>query len=200
MFPCVKTILGDIGQNVAGYETTILNDFNNIDTIKSNLITLNKSYRSTYEITNFSNKIIGRTNVDVVERHGQEPQWIDYKGENQKVESIIKFVEDCKKDNKKTIGILCKSIKKADELNEILKDKLKYYYLTTSTLSYSEGVILAPTFLVKGLEFDACIVVDVDNENYCTEIDRQALYVACTRAMHKLALLKSGDKPKFIDN
>ena len=198
MFSCVKTILGDIGQNVAGYETTILNDFNKIDTIKSNMVTLNKSYRSTYEITNFANSIIGRTNVDVVERHGDEPNWIKYSGQNQKIEQIIKFVEDCKNNNKKTIGIITKSIKTADELNSILQDKLKYYYLTTSTLSYTEGVILAPTFLVKGLEFDAVIVVDVNDNNFCTEIDRQALYVASTRAMHKLSLLYSGNKPKFF--
>lgn len=200
MFPCVKTILGDIGQNVAGYETTILNDFNKIDTIKSNLVTLNKSYRSTYEITNFANSIIGRTNVDVVERHGDKPNWIKYNSQSQKIEEIIKFVDECKKDNKKTIGILCKSIKNADELNQILKDKLKYYYLTTSTLAYSEGVILAPTFLVKGLEFDACIIVDANSDNFCTEIDRQALYVASTRAMHKLSFLYNGNIPKFIKN
>ena len=195
MFPCVKTILGDIGQNVAGYETTILNDFNNLDTIKSQMISLNKSYRSTYEITKFSNEIIGRTNVDVIERHGEPVKWVEYKGSEDKIQKIIDFVVKSQKENNKTIGILCKSIELADKLNEMLKDKLKYYYLTIDTLSYSEGVILAPTFLVKGLEFDSVMVIDVDGENYSTDIDRQALYVAATRAMHKLELLYKGTKP-----
>ncbi len=195
MFPCMKTILGDVGQNVAGYETTILNDFNKLDTIKNQLITLNKSYRSTYEITNFANQIINRTNVEIIDRHGDDVSWEKYSSQDDKIQKIINFVENCIENKRKTIGILCKSIKKADELNKILQGKLKYNYLTISTLSYSDGVMLAPTFLVKGLEFDACIVVDVDNENYCTEIDRQALYVASTRAMHKLEMLYNGKKP-----
>ncbi len=195
MFPCVKTILGDIGQNVAGYETTILNDFNKLDDIKSQMISLNKSYRSTYEITQFSNSIIGRTNVEVIERHGEPVKWVNYNGMQDKLQKIVNFVEQSQKENNKTIGILCKSIELAEVLNEQLNDKFKYYYLTIDTLSYSEGVILAPTFLVKGLEFDAVMVIDVDGENYSTDIDRQALYVASTRAMHKLELLYSGKKP-----
>ena len=195
MFPCKKTILGDIGQNVAGYETTILKDFSELDTIKSEMISLNKSYRSTYEITNFANGIIGRTNVDVIERHGQPVKWVEYKGQEDKINKILNFALESIKQNNKTIGILCKYIEKAEQLNQILKDKLQYYYLTIDTLSYSDGIILAPTFLVKGLEFDAVMVVDTDGENFCTEIDKQALYVASTRAMHKLELLHAGKKP-----
>ena len=74
--------------------------------------------------------------------------------------------------------------------NEQLKDKLKYNHLTLDTLSYEDGVMLAPVFLVKGLEFDAVIVVDADNENYCTQIDRQALYVAATRALSCLTVVE----------
>lgn len=195
MFPCRKTILGDVGQNVAGYETTILNDFNSLDTIKSEMITLNKSYRSTIEITNFANSIIGRANVDIIERHGTPVTWVEYSGQDDKILKILNFVKTSQAENNKTIGILCKSIQLAEKLNQILKDKLKYNYLTIDTLSYSDGIILAPTFLVKGLEFDSVMVVDVNNENFCTEIDKQALYVASTRAMHKLELLYNGKKP-----
>ncbi|MBE7082113.1 MAG: hypothetical protein E7378_00315 [Clostridiales bacterium] len=195
MFPCIKTILGDIGQNVAGYESTILDEFNELDTIKNQMVSLNKSYRSTYEITTFANNIINRTNVQIVDRHGEEVAWTQYKTQQDKINKIIEFVEESKKQNNKTIGILCKSIQKCEELHELIKDKIKYHHLTIDTLDYKDGVILAPTFLVKGLEFDAVIVVDVDNQNYCTQIDKQALYVASTRAMHKLALLYNGKKP-----
>lgn len=58
--------------------------------------------------------------------------------------------------------------------------------------------MLAPTFLVKGLEFDAVIVLDADDENFKTEIDKQALYVACTRAMHDLKILFKNNLTKFI--
>ncbi|MBE7074995.1 MAG: hypothetical protein E7376_03355 [Clostridiales bacterium] len=195
MFPCVKTILGDVGQNVAGYETTILNDFNKLDTISSKMVMLNKSYRSTYEITTFANSIIGRTNVEIVDRHGKEVKWTKYQGMQDKIDKIVAFVETAQKENNKTIGILCKSIEQTEILHELIKDKIKYHHLTISTLDYKDGVILAPTFLVKGLEFDAVIVVDADDENFKTEIDRQAFYVASTRAMHTLELLYNNKKP-----
>ncbi len=195
MFPCVKTILGDVGQNVAGYETTILDNFNQLDTIKSKMVMLNKSYRSTFEITSFANSIINRTNVEIVDRHGEQVCWTKYNTNQEKLEKIINFVEESKKSNNKTIGILCKSMQQAENLNKELKSCLKYHYLNIDTLDYKDGVILAPVFLVKGLEFDSVIVVDADSQNYNTKIDRQAFYVATTRAMHKLELLYNNKKP-----
>lgn len=195
MFPCVKTILGDVGQNVAGYETSILQNFNALDTIKSQMVMLNKSYRSTYEITTFANSIINRTNVDIVDRHGAEVAWTKYTTTQDKIQKIISFVDRAKQNNNKTIGILCKSINQAEQLHILLKDKLKYHYLNPDTLDYKDGVILASTFLVKGLEFDAVVIVDADSENFNTAIDRQALYVASTRAMHQLELLYCNKKP-----
>ena len=199
MFPCVKTILGDIGQDVSGTKTKILDNFNKLDSRESELITLNKSYRSSYEITTFANKIINRTNVDVVNRHGKNVQIVKYNNIEQKLNYIKRSVEELKNENFKTIGILTKSIKLAQELNDVLKDKLNYNYLTIDTTQFKDGVMLAPTFLVKGLEFDAVIVVDADDENFKTEIDKQALYVACTRAMHELRILYCGNLTKFIN-
>lgn len=199
MFQCVKTILGDVGQSVAGYETTILNDFNKLDTIKSQMVLLNKSYRSTYEITSFANSIIGRTNVQIVDRHGKDVAWIKYSNYQDKLQKIQEFVTSAKADGHKTIGILCKSMKQAEDLHNELKDIVKYHYLNIDTLDYKDGVILSPTFLVKGLEFDAVMVVDADKENFNTAIDRQAFYVASTRAMHRLDMLYSTKKPFNIE-
>ena len=198
MFPCVKTILGDMSQDVSGSQTKILENFNKLDSRESELITLNKSYRSSYEITTFANKIINRTNVDIVQRHGKNIQIVKYNNIQQKINYIKRSIEEFKAENFKTIGILTKSIKLAQELNELLKDKLEYNYLTIDTTQFEDGVMLAPTFLVKGLEFDAVIVVDTNDENFNTEIDKQALYVACTRAMHELRLMYSNNLTKFI--
>ena len=170
-----------------------------MDNRESELITLNKSYRSSYEITTFANKIINRTNVDVVNRHGKNVQIVKYNNIEQKLNYIKRSVEELKNENFKTIGILTKSIKLAQELNDVLKDKLNYNYLTIDTTQFKDGVMVAPTFLVKGLEFDAVIVVDADDENFKTEIDKQALYVACTRAMHELRILYCGNLTKFIN-
>ena len=198
MFPCVKTILGDISQDVSGTQTTILDNFNKLDSRESELITLNKSYRSSYEITTFANKLINRTNVDVVNRHGKNVQIVKYNTTEQKVNYIKRSVEELKNENFKTIGILTKSIALAEQLNEQLNGQFDYKYLTIDTTQFEDGVMIAPTFLVKGLEFDAVIVVDVSDDNFKTQIDKQALYVACTRAMHELRLLYTNNLTKFI--
>lgn len=197
MFPCVKTILGDIGQNVSGTQTNILSELPNMDYRGNEVIYLNKSYRSSYEIATFSNKIIGRTNVDIIERHGNNVQIVKYNNENQKINYLINTIKELQ-EKYKTIGILTKSIEKCEQLNKELSGKFDYHHLTVDTTQFSDGVIVAPTFLVKGLEFDAVLVVDTDDENFRTEIDRQALYVACTRAMHDLRLLYTGELTKFV--
>ena len=98
----------------------------------------------------------------------------------------------------KSVAILTKSIKQSSELNEVLKHKLKYFYLSPESNQFDEGVILSSTFLVKGLEFDAVILIDTDSENFSTEIDKQALYVASSRAMHELKILFANNLTKFI--
>ena len=50
----------------------------------------------------------------------------------------------------------------------------------------------------KGLEFDQVIVPHCTEKNYQTAPDRQMLYVACTRAMHKLYLTYTGKPSKFL--
>jgi DNA helicase-2/ATP-dependent DNA helicase PcrA len=52
--------------------------------------------------------------------------------------------------------------------------------------------------LSKGLEFDEVIIPFASARNYQTEVDRNLLYIACTRAMHQLTLMYSVDKTGFI--
>ena len=52
--------------------------------------------------------------------------------------------------------------------------------------SYSSGVVVIPSYLSKGLEFDAVFVYDA--ENYDTELEKRLYYTVCTRAMHKLVV------------
>ena len=50
-------------------------------------------------------------------------------------------------------------------------------------------LLVVPSHLAKGLEFDAVIVAAYDTPFYDTPIDRKLLYVALTRAMHELYLI-----------
>ena len=52
--------------------------------------------------------------------------------------------------------------------------------------------------MAKGLEFDEVIIPQMNDRNYCSAIDKSMLYVAVTRAMHKLTITYCGKLSKFI--
>ncbi|MNW54608.1 Helicase IV [compost metagenome] len=56
---------------------------------------------------------------------------------------------------------------------------------------------MLPVYLSKGLEFDAVIVTDVDQEHYGPK-DAKLLYVGCTRALHELWLLHGERLPDYV--
>jgi DNA helicase-2/ATP-dependent DNA helicase PcrA len=54
-------------------------------------------------------------------------------------------------------------------------------------------VIVLPVALAKGLEFDAAVVVDADENTYGpSAFDARLLYVALTRALHALRVIWAG--------
>ena len=52
--------------------------------------------------------------------------------------------------------------------------------------------------MAKGLEFDEVIIPMANEKNYFADYDSGFLYVACTRAMHKLTLTYEGNFTKLI--
>lgn len=46
--------------------------------------------------------------------------------------------------------------------------------------------MVASVRMSKGLEFDEVIIPSANSDSYKLESDRGLLYVACTRAMHRL--------------
>lgn len=52
--------------------------------------------------------------------------------------------------------------------------------------------------MAKGLEFDEVAVLDADDASYATDFDRNLLYVAITRALHKLTILYRTEPSRFL--
>ena len=59
--------------------------------------------------------------------------------------------------------------------------------------------MVLPAHLAKGLEFDAVIVTAVEDTFFIRELDAKLLYVAMTRAMHRLAVLYMNGKIPYLD-
>jgi DNA helicase-2/ATP-dependent DNA helicase PcrA len=69
-------------------------------------------------------------------------------------------------------------------LNKAVKD---IYIITGNEKEYRSGVVLVPSYLSKGLEFDAVFIADANNANYKdNELDTKLLYVSMTRPLHQL--------------
>ena len=58
--------------------------------------------------------------------------------------------------------------------------------------------MIATAYLAKGLEFDRVVVPEATADEYAATIDRHMLYVACTRAMHRLTLTCVGEPTAFL--
>lgn len=52
--------------------------------------------------------------------------------------------------------------------------------------------------MAKGLEFDEVLVPGANRDRYNKEHDRNVLYVAFTRAMHRLTVTYSGEPSQFL--
>jgi len=77
-------------------------------------------------------------------------------------------------------------------VNSILQQhtELDIYLLEETTSIPQDKLVIVPSYLAKGLEFDAVFAVtynEVYSDNH--EIDIKLLYVVMTRALHRLILM-----------
>ncbi len=179
---CYFTIMGDVSQNI-NYETG-MNDWNELQKWvltgeKDVFRLLSKSYRNTIEISEYAGKILekasfGRYKIDPVIRHGipvQISEPLDETAMYERAESIIK---DAKKRGYNSIAVICRDEAQTDWVGKWL-----------------EGVTILPIRLTKGLEFDVVILWNPDLETALSDPKSAKLwYVAVTRALHELYLLR----------
>ena len=198
LFPCRKTILGDSNQSVNPYTSTSLDVISSIfpdaETVK-----LCRSYRSTYEITAFAQHISNNPDLIPVERHGESPEIHAFDSDKEERRQIRKLIRQHRDSEFQTLGIICKTNKQARKLYEKLTDKFEdIYYLDFDSREYNEGIVITSAHMAKGLEFDQVIVPHIDANTYNTTLDRSLLYIACTRAMHKLDFTYYGEKTPLM--
>ena len=190
LFKCPKTILGDISQNL-----NLFSGIRSLDEFSGSMadveiIRLNKSFRSTCEIARFSDAVNPVEDFDVVDRHGELPVVRSLADERELREALREEMDAMEEAGFGSMAILCKTFAAAKRLAEGLGRRVTL--LGPGSRSFAQGVVVSTPYLVKGLEFDAVIVADADGETYLNETDRQSLYVACTRALHRLHIYYIG--------
>ncbi len=196
LFPCKKTILGDMNQSVNPYSSSSAEEIQKVFT-GSDSLQLCKSYRSSYEIIQFAQRISPNDKLIPIERHGGEPLVRRFDSKGEETAEIVRLVSEFPQSGYQTMGIICKTGKQAEEIHNALHGH-KTQLLTPHTALFHQGVTVCAAYLAKGLEFDCVVLPHVSDDNYATLIDKNMLYVACTRAMHKLTLTFTGTVSRYI--
>lgn len=198
LYPCRKTILGDASQSVNPYSSSTADMIRKAFTI-GEIMKLCKSYRSTFEITDFSQKIQTNHELEPIIRHGELPAILRFEDAKQEILGIFSIISSFKKSGYTSLGIVCKTETQARELSESLRVHTgDIHFLSNQSSAFIKGIIVTSSHMAKGLEFDEVIVPYVNAKNYNSAIDKSMLYVAVTRAMHRLTLTYNGRPSEFI--
>ncbi len=195
------SIFGDLSQGIYSYKSIenweyILNNvFENCDLKK-----LQKSYRTTKEIMLEANKItryLKLYEAQPVIRHGDEVKYIKI---NNLKENLITLVKNNLEKKHKTIAIITKDEKESISIYELLKEsEVDAKVVTDLQNEYNENILIIPSYLSKGLEFDSVIISDLSKYKEESKIDLLLLYVAMTRAHHNLDILYKDNVASFLE-
>lgn len=196
VFRCKKTILGDVSQRVNPYSASSAEAIEQIFP-QGEIVKLYRSYRSTLEITAFAQHILPNTNLIPMERHGEWSQVVGFENNAEEISEISRLVGEFRVSGHHSMGIICKTNEQAAFLSAELNDP-NVHLLTGESTAYKQGVIITTVHLSKGLEFDEVVIPFASSRNYHTGVDRSMLYIACTRAMHKLTLTYAKEKTEFV--
>lgn len=180
------TILGDINQTINPYyEYKSLNELKSVFTDSVNYIELNKTYRSSPEIIEHANKILGLNLVSAIRRNTSIP--VEFRYEDNLKEQLTKDIENLKKESK-SIAIITKTDTEATYIYKLLKkDMNELTLIANNSKAFSRELVVIPSYMAKGLEYDATIVY-TRKDNQFTYKERYLYYVSCTRSQHHLII------------
>ena len=192
------TLVGDFNQRISTNKSTV-----SLDEISEmfkkytffDMYCLNKSFRNSMSITNYSNAILGeyfisKESIPVsFNRETAKPKVYLKMGKKQTIKAIVDNINSKSSDDK-NIAIILKTEAAANqyynELSKLLKDK-NINLIDNEYCKYEKGINILSAQLSKGLEFDYVIIGDA-NEFGNNENDRRLLYIATTRALHELEI------------
>ncbi|WMJ75972.1 MULTISPECIES: RNA polymerase recycling motor HelD [unclassified Sedimentibacter] len=190
------TILGDLSQGIHSYRS-----LKNWKSVQSKIfeqngqyLTLEQSYRTTIEIMDLANEVIKLVPNDElitakpVVRHGDIPSIMKFKTKKELLKETCQKVLELISQGYKSVAIIGKTPKECSAIHKELKknEELDIKLIVGKEEEYDNTIVVLPSYLSKGLEFDAVIIVNVDDEYSEDELDLKLLYVAMTRAQHKL--------------
>ncbi|BDR55667.1 DNA helicase [Xylocopilactobacillus apis] len=203
-FPKARfTLLGDINQEIFsfGEGKFLIDEVKKIFADKkAKVVYLPTSYRSTKQITNFTKEILPESDkIKAFEREGALPQLFLAANEKKAVDKLVALLN---KDTgqKYTTAVITKTDLEAEKLSKSLQRAgVENLLIRSSRQHLAEEVMVIPSYLAKGLEFDSVIAYDVSKNTFNEEYERNLLYTVCSRAMHELNIIAIGEVSPLLD-
>ncbi len=175
------TLLGDVNQTINPYQKyDSLEVLKNILDGNTKYVELSKTYRSSKEIIEFTNKILNLKHVSAIRKEESVP--VIKRDDDKYLKNDINYL----KNKYKSLAIITKDMLDAIRLYDLLKDDYKDISLVTNNTSkFNRDLIIIPSYLSKGLEFDSVISYTSKNNLY-TKREKYLYYVVLTRCQHEL--------------
>lgn len=159
------------------------------------VVELNKSYRSTNEITDFMSAILNNTTTESLGVAGEKPQIIET---HTLLETLAQLVQSHFEEQDSFV-ILCKNKGACEQLYTDLKPLIPQLQLVTEEQKvYMKGILIMPGYMAKGFEFTTVVIADANRAVYGDEMDAYLLYTLASRATRQLFLLTDGTLPKAL--
>lgn len=203
LFPRAKmTVLGDLNQAIYA-QGEVLGELGSLVSIygeeNTEVISLTRSYRSTYEIVEFTRAMIpGGERIVPFNRRGEQPLVQQVKGSDELLRSVEEDIRQLHEQGYHYVAVICKTAEESARVHASLQGSLPVQLVTKDTPNFQKGTLVLPAYLAKGVEFDAVIIYDGSDEQYNRESERKLFYTACTRAMHLLHIYCLGQPSRFI--
>ncbi len=204
------TVLGDVAQGIFSfYGLDSWEEFQSYiaDQHEVKRIDIQTGYRSTKEIMDLANRVLINNNypyplVIPVNREGKEPQLEEVQNYGELCDRIEATLQAFLQKGHKTIAVLTNSVETAADLHDQLlrRGLTDVELITNAHQTLQQQMVIIPTYLVKGLEFDAVILEDVSEMMFPDQTHyAKLLYMSITRAQHELVLFYRGNLSPLLE-
>ena len=204
------TILGDLNQGIHSYRG--VRDWNDItenvfSDRRNDFLTLEQSYRTTIEVMDAANTVINRVKghkaikAKPVIRHGEKVGIFRKNSLKEIAEDIGGKILEFGKQSFKSIAIICKTMDECKAIYSHMPKQIEDIYIITGKEAvYKSGLVIVPSYLAKGLEFDIVFISDAGADVYIEDdLDIKLLYVAMTRPLHKMYIYYRGELSPLLE-
>lgn len=198
------TVLGDFNQAIFAHASDDI-DFHGLNRLygeeQTAIVNMTRSYRSSKPIIDFTSSLVPNgASIIPFDREGVLPTLTQVATTEELHHSIASKIAALRDEGYVSIAIICKSAEESIAADHGLASVENLKLITKGSQEYEEGAVVIPSYLAKGVEFEAVIIYDASAKQYGDERVLRLFYTACTRAMHELQLYSLGPVTPLISH